>query len=65
MNKVDLIGKIGVDALIRVSSVGSGLYLRISNRLAETFDLRPGDRIEVKLQRHYRPKMGPGGKPLT
>ena len=50
------IGKIGTSALMTVSARGTGLYLYVPKRIEEIFGITAGDRIEVKLERHYRPK---------
>ncbi|NVM23936.1 MAG: hypothetical protein HWN68_19430 [Desulfobacterales bacterium] len=65
MQKADSLGNIGLILLIKVVSHGSSLYLRLDKRVWETFDIQAGDRLEVKFQKHYRPKLGPGGKPLV
>ena len=65
MEKAVSLGNIGLILLIKVVSHGSSLYLRLDKGVWETFDVRAGDRLEVKFQKHYRPKTGPGGKSLT
>lgn len=46
--------KIGVNVLMRASQKGgSGLYLYIERQYAETYGLKPGDRVEVKLIRTF------------
>jgi len=53
---LEKIGTLGVVVLCDVSAMGSGLYMRLDKKLWETYGILAGDRIEVRLQAHYRRK---------
>jgi len=45
---------LGITEVWRVSKYGSGYYLRIPKGLVDVLDLRPGDRIRLKLEKVFR-----------
>jgi len=51
---LEKIGTPGIVVLADVSAHGSGLYLRLERRLWETYGILAGDRLEIRIQGHYR-----------
>jgi len=49
------IGDLKLKPVLRVSQRGKGLYMYLPDDLVKLGDIRPGDRIECELLRHYRP----------
>jgi len=52
------IEKIGTTEIIRVSRLGSGLYLRLDADLVAAFGLKKGDRLRVKIEEVQRTEEG-------
>jgi len=50
------IGKIGHEALLNVTTKGTGLCLYLPKDIVDVHGIMASDRIEVKLERHYRQK---------
>jgi len=55
---VQRIEKIGTTEIIRVSRLGSGLYLRLDADLVAAFGLKKGDRLRVKIEEVQRTEEG-------
>jgi len=56
MSKARRIGTLDIRILARVSTHGGGYYLYLPKDIAETYGVLAGDRIEVHLGKHFRPK---------
>jgi len=53
--KMEQIGTIGLELLLRVSQQGGGLYLYLPKTVTVTHGLRGGDLVQVKLGKVLRP----------
>lgn len=51
MNELTKVRKIKISLLLKVSRYGSGYYMRIPTDIAESLILKPGDRVQLKIEK--------------
>ena len=51
MPKSVSVRKLKVTLMLKVSHYGSGYYMRIPTDIAESLMLRPGDRVQLQIQK--------------
>lgn len=56
------IRQVGIALFLKVSKYGSGTYMRIPTDIAESLMLKPGDRVELKVEKVYPKEMKMLGK---
>lgn len=56
-SKLEFLQDIKTSVISRVSAHGRGLYIYLPKDVVESFDIMAGDKLEVELRRHWRPRM--------